>query len=78
MELGIVDGFVDLIKNPSSLFLDLEMILFSLTLRLDHIIPWFSLKIFRSLDGDSTTMENLGLETIRIERFLRSLSFLKG
>ena len=59
MELERVITFVDLMENPSSLFLDLEMILFSLTLRLGQNTPWLSLKISRSLDGEKTTTDNL-------------------
>ena len=65
MELDLADIFVDLMETPSSLFLGLEMILFSLTLRLETIKPWLSLGIFRFLDGASTTMDNLDLETRR-------------
>ena len=72
MELEGVIPFLELMERPSSIFQDLEMILFSLTLRLAQSIPWLSLKISRSLDGDSTIMDNLDLETQRKERFLRS------
>ena len=64
MELDEVSTFVTSMEDPSSLFLDLEMSFFSLTLRLETLISWLSLKISRSLNGETTTMENLDLEKI--------------
>ena len=64
-------------ESPSILFLDLEMFLFSLTLRLDRITLWLSLKISRSLFGDSTSLDNLELETGMKGGILRSFLFLQ-
>ena len=67
MELDIGFTFVDMMEIPSDLFLGLEMILFSLTLRLEDGMPWLSLKISRSLFEEETETDSLDLETRRIE-----------
>ena len=54
--------FVDLKENPSSLFLDLEMILISLTLRLDQVTPSLALtQDFQVFGWGENVNEQLGL-----------------